>query len=88
MSAVSRSSMSPSSSGSSVSLFHLSSAFVVYDLQTRDSGLGLFAKAQNILIHGGTFVSHSRRLLIPSVFKLDIFTRSAAVTMSIVTKVG
>ena len=41
---------------SSVScLHHLLSAFV-YDPQTRDSGLGLFPNAQNLLINGGTFV--------------------------------
>ena len=70
MSAVSRSPL-PFSSGSvmlpateleqnsSVRCLHnLFSAFV-YDLQTRDSGLGLFGNAQNILINGGNFVSHS-----------------------------
>jgi hypothetical protein len=41
-------------------LHHLFSAFVD-DPQTQDSGSGIqvFANAQNILITGGTFVSHS-----------------------------
>ena len=56
-------------------LCHLFSAFV-YDLQTRDSGLGLIADAQNILINGGTFVSHFQRLHKSSIFILVVFTRS------------
>jgi hypothetical protein len=48
-------------------LHHLFSAFVD-DLQTQDSGLGLFANAQNLLIYGGTFVSRSRRLQKSSIF--------------------
>ena len=39
-------------------LRHFSSAFVD-DLQDQDSESGLFANAQNILITGGNFVSHS-----------------------------
>ena len=41
-------------------LYHFFSAFVD-DLQDQDSasGSGLFANARNILITGGTFVSHS-----------------------------
>ena len=42
-------------------LHHLFSAFVD-DLQTKVSGSGIFANAQNMIINGGTFVSHSRRL--------------------------
>ena len=74
MSALSRSPLLPSSNdcviqaatesgqNSSVScLHHLFLAFVD-DLQTQDSGSGLFANAQSILITGGTFVSHSCRL--------------------------
>jgi hypothetical protein len=38
---------------------------IIYRLQ--DSGLGFFANAQNTVITGGTFVSHSRRLHKPSV---------------------
>ena len=90
MSAVSRSSLSPSSPdfiiqasmglerNLSVScLQHLFLAFVD-DLQTQDSGLGLFPNAQNILITGGTFVSHSRRLNKSSIIIPVIFTRLAA----------
>jgi hypothetical protein len=95
MSAVSRSPLSPSSPdsvmqaatelerNSSVScLHHLFSAFVD-DLQTQDSGSGLFANAQNILITDSTIISHSRRL---HIFILFVFTRSAAFTMSILAK--
>jgi hypothetical protein len=70
MSAVGRSPLSPSSPGcvlqaatdlepnSSVSYLHHFFSAVVYDLQTLDSGLGLFANAHNIVINGGTFVNH------------------------------
>ena len=42
-------------------LYHLFSVYVD-DLQTPDSGSGLFASAQNVLITGGTFVSSFRGL--------------------------
>ena len=42
-------------------LNHFFSTFV-HDLQTQDPSLGLFVNAQNILISGGTFVSHLRKL--------------------------
>ena len=54
-------------------LYHLVLAFV-YDLQTRDSGFGLFANARNILINGGTFVSHSRRLHKSNIFILVLYS--------------
>ena len=43
-------------------LRHLFSTLDADDLQTQVSGSGFFANAQNILITGSTFVSHSRRL--------------------------
>ena len=98
MSAVSHSPLSPSSSdyimqaatqlerNPSVScLHHLSSAFVD-NLQTQHSGLGFFANAQNILITGGTFVSHSCWLRKSSVNVNVVFTRSAMFTMSVLAK--
>ena len=69
MSAVSRSSSSPSSGSvmqgatelernSSVSCIQIVLSVCCLRLQTQDSGLGFFANAQNILINGGTFVSN------------------------------
>ena len=72
MSAVGRSPLSPSSPDSimqaaaeleqnpSMGCLHQLFLVFVYDLHTQDSGLGLFANAQNILINGSTFVSHSQ----------------------------
>ena len=59
------------------------SDFVVDDLlqTSQDSGPGLFTNAQNILITGGTFVSHSRRLHKYNLIIYVIFTRSAMSTL-------
>jgi hypothetical protein len=62
-------------------LHHLFLAFVD-DLQTQDSGLGLFPNAQNILINGGTFVSHSCRLHKSSIIIHVVFTRLAVFTLA------
>ena len=56
---------------------HLFSAFV-NDLQTQDFGIGLFPNARNVIINGGTFVSHSHRLHISSIIMHIVFTRSTA----------
>ena len=102
MSAVSRSPLSPSSPGSivqaatelernpSVSCLHhlFSLAAFVDDLQSQDSGLGLFANAQNILITGGTFVSHSSSHMLHKSYIIIhvVFTRSAVFILSIPAK--
>ena len=98
MSAVGPSPLSASSSGSilqattelernsSVSCLHrLFSAFV-HDPQNQDSGLGLFANAQNILISGSTIVSYARKLHKTGIFILVVFTRSTMFTLSILVK--
>ena len=46
---------------------------VVYDLQTRDYGLGFFANARGVLINGGYFVSHSRELHKYGIFIVVVF---------------
>ena len=96
MSAVNRNPLSPSSSDSivqaateskknpSVSCLHYLLFVFVDELQTQVSGLGLFANAQNILINGSTFVSHSRRLHKSSMITC-FFTRSVF-TLSILAK--
>ena len=99
MPAVSRSPFSPSLPDSvlqatelernpSVScLRRLFSDFVDDLLQTsQDSGSGLFANAQNILITGGTFVSRSRRLHKFHIIIHLIFTRPTMSTLSILAK--
>jgi hypothetical protein len=51
----------------------------VDDLQTRiqDSGSGMFPNARNILITGGTFVSHLAGYInLAQLFMLVVFTRS------------
>ena len=69
-----------------VSCLHLLFLAFVDDLQTQDSGLGLFANAQNVLITGGTFVSHFYRWHKPSIIIHVVFTRSAMFTLSILAK--
>jgi hypothetical protein len=64
-----------------VSSFHCLFSAFVDDLQTQDSG-SLFANAHNILITGGTFVSHSRGLHKSNIVIInDVFTRSATFTL-------
>ena len=99
MSAVGPSPLSPSSSGSVLQpvtelernsnvscLCHLFSAFIIHDLQNRDSGLGQFANAQNILTSGSTIVSHARKLHKTGMIMLVVFTRSTTFTLSILVK--
>ena len=63
----------PTGLDSSVGCLHHFFLAFVYDLQTGDSGLGLF-KARNILINGGTFVSHGRWLHISISSNLYFFS--------------
>ena len=68
-------------------LRHLFSDFVDDLLQTsQDSGSGLFANAQNILITGSTLVSHSRRLHKFNLIIHVVFSRSPMSTISILAK--
>ena len=58
----------------------------VDDLQTRNSGSGLFPNAQNIYINDSTIVSHSCRLHKSSIIIHIAFTRSAVFTLPILAK--